>query len=39
MIARSYDAKDHVKMGAPYYQIKDLLMRKGIMAFSSNYAL
>ncbi|RMN07399.1 RulB protein [Pseudomonas syringae pv. coriandricola] len=39
VIARSYDAKDHVKMGAPYFQIKDLLRRKGIMAFSSNYAL
>ncbi|ARA80091.1 RulB protein [Pseudomonas amygdali pv. lachrymans] len=39
VIARSYDAKEHVKMGAPYYQIKDLLRQKGIMAFSSNYAL
>ncbi|MCF4987232.1 DNA-directed DNA polymerase [Pseudomonas syringae] len=39
MIARSYDAKDHVKMGALYYQVKDLLKRKGILAFSSNYAL
>ena len=39
VIARSYDAKPFVKMGAPYYQIKDLLRREGIMAFSSNYAL
>ncbi|MEE4883047.1 Y-family DNA polymerase [Pseudomonas viridiflava] len=39
VIARSYDAKEHVKMGAPYFQIKDLLHQKGIMAFSSNYAL
>jgi DNA polymerase V len=39
VIARSYDAKPFVKMGAPYYQIKDLLRRERIMAFSSNYAL
>jgi DNA polymerase V len=39
VIARSYDAKPFVKMGAPYYQIKDMLRREGIMAFSSNYAL
>lgn len=39
MIARSYDAKPFVKMGAPYFQIKDLLRRHRIVAFSSNYAL
>jgi len=39
VIARSYDAKPFVKMGAPYFQIKDLLRRHGIVAFSSNYAL
>ncbi len=39
VIARSYDAKPYVKMGAPYYQIKDQLRRHGIVAFSSNYAL
>lgn len=39
VIARSYDAKPYVKMGAPYFQIKDLLRRHGIVAFSSNYAL
>jgi DNA polymerase V len=39
VIARSYDAKPFVKMGAPYYQIKELLRRHGIVAFSSNYAL
>jgi DNA polymerase V len=39
VIARSYDAKPFVKMGAPYYQIKDMLRREGIVAFSSNYAL
>jgi hypothetical protein len=26
-------------MGAPYYQIKDMLRREGIVAFSSDYAL
>ncbi|QSB18939.1 translesion error-prone DNA polymerase V subunit UmuC [Pseudomonas sp. 15A4] len=39
VIARSYDAKPFVKMGAPYYQIKDDLRRAGVVAFSSNYAL
>lgn len=39
VIARSYDAKPFVKMGAPYFQIKDILRRHGIVAFSSNYAL
>lgn len=39
VIARSYDAKQFVKMGAPYFQIKDHLRRNGVVAFSSNYAL
>ncbi|MEE4091973.1 translesion error-prone DNA polymerase V subunit UmuC [Pseudomonas viridiflava] len=39
VIARSYDAKPFVKMGAPYFQIKDVLRRYGIKVFSSNYAL
>lgn len=39
VIARSYDAKPYVKMGAPYFQIKDTLHRHGIVPFSSNYAL
>jgi DNA polymerase V len=39
VIARSYDAKPYVKMGAPYFQIKNDLRRLGILAFSSNYAL
>jgi DNA polymerase V len=39
VIARSYDAKPFVKMGAPYFQIKDHLHRNGVVAFSSNYAL
>jgi DNA polymerase V len=39
VIARSYDAKPFVKMGAPYFQIRDHLHRNGVVAFSSNYAL
>jgi DNA polymerase V len=39
VIARSADAKPFVKMGEPYFQIKDVLRKNGIMAFSSNYAL
>lgn len=39
IIARSYDAKPFVKMGAPYFQIRDDLRRHGIQVFSSNYAL
>ncbi|XXF01878.1 translesion error-prone DNA polymerase V subunit UmuC (plasmid) [Pseudomonas sp. D3-10] len=39
VVARSYDAKPHVKMGEPYFQIKHKLQRLGIVAFSSNYAL
>lgn len=39
VIARSYDAKPFVKMGQPYFQIKEHLRRNGVVAFSSNYAL
>jgi DNA polymerase V len=39
VIARSYDAKPFVKMGEPYFQIKQKLREHGIVAFSSNYAL
>lgn len=39
VIARSYDAKPYVKMGAPYFQIKDTLRQHGIVPFSPNYAL
>jgi len=39
VIARSYDAKPFVKMGEPYFQIKQKLRQHGIVAFSSNYAL
>ncbi|MHB2246456.1 translesion error-prone DNA polymerase V subunit UmuC [Pseudomonas fitomaticsae] len=39
VIARSYDAKPYVKMGEPYFQIKNKLKKHGIVPFSSNYAL
>lgn len=39
VIARSYDAKPFVKMGEPFFQVKEKLRRHGIVAFSSNYAL
>jgi DNA polymerase V len=39
VIARSYDAKPFVKMGEPYFQIKQKLRQHGIVPFSSNYAL
>lgn len=39
VIARSADAKPFVKMGAPYFQIRDVLRQYGILAFSSNYEL
>ncbi|RMR06038.1 hypothetical protein ALP93_200203 [Pseudomonas syringae pv. helianthi] len=35
----SYDAKPYVKMGAPYFQIKDVLRWHGIQAFISNFGL
>lgn len=39
VIARSADAKPFIKMGEPYFQIKNKLRQHGIVAFSSNYAL
>jgi DNA polymerase V len=39
VIARSYEAKPFVKMGEPYFQIKQKLKQHGIVPFSSNYAL
>lgn len=39
VIARSACAKAYVKMGQPYFQVRDILRRHGILAFSSNYAL
>lgn len=39
VIARSADAKPYVKMGEPYFQIRNKLKQHGIVAFSSNYQL
>ncbi|WP_341303071.1 Y-family DNA polymerase [Pseudomonas sp. TMP25] len=39
VVARSAEAKPHIAMGAPYFQIKKDLERLGIAVFSSNYAL
>ncbi|MAG64957.1 MAG: RulB protein [Pseudomonadales bacterium] len=39
VVARSSDAKHLIKMGAPYFEIKDTLRQHGILAFSSNYEL
>jgi len=40
IIARSNEAKAlGIKMGAPYYEMKDLILKNGVKAFSSNYTL
>ncbi|WP_034913083.1 translesion error-prone DNA polymerase V subunit UmuC [Erwinia sp. 9145] len=40
VIARSAEAKKlDVKMGVPYYQMRDLIRRHRVQVFSSNYAL
>lgn len=40
VVSRSQEVKDlGVKMAVPWYQVKDLAKRHGIVAFSSNYAL
>lgn len=39
VVARSADAKPFIKMGEPYFQIREKLVQHGIVAFSSNYAL
>jgi len=40
VIARSQEVKDlGVKMGVPFYQLKDLIQQKNIAVFSSNYTL
>ena len=40
VIARSNEAKAiGIKMGAPYFQMKDLCRKHGVVAFSSNYEL
>lgn len=40
VIARSQGVKDlGVKMGVPFYQLKDIIRKENIAVFSSNYAL
>jgi DNA polymerase V len=40
VIARSNEAKAFgIKMGAPYHEMKDLIINNGVKAFSSNYTL
>lgn len=40
VIARNQAAKDlGIPMGAPYFQIRDLIRKQGIKVFSSNYTL
>lgn len=40
VIARSAEAKAlDIKMGAPYFKMKDYFRQKGVVCFSSNYAL
>ena len=40
VIARSNEAKAlGIKMGAPFYQVRELLEKNGVAVFSSNYVL
>ena len=40
VVARSKEAKAlGIKMGVPYFQIRELVEKHGVVAFSSNYAL
>lgn len=39
VISRSAEAKPWVEMGAPYFKLKDLFRRHGVVCFSSNYEL
>lgn len=39
VISRNAQAKPFVKMGAPYFQQKDLFRQHGVVCFSSNYEL
>lgn len=39
VIARSAEAKPFIKMGDPFFMVKNVLREHGIVAFSSNYAL
>ncbi len=40
VVARSEESKKlGIKMGVPFYQIRDLIEKKGVAVFSSNYNL
>src|SRR5450756_2907312 len=40
VVSRSQEAKDlGIKMAVPWFQLKDIAKRHGIIAFSSNYTL
>ena len=39
VVARSAEAKPFVKMGEPYFKVKQVLARNKVAVFSSNYAL
>src|SRR4030067_2566468 len=40
VVSRSQEAKDlGIKMGVPWFQLKDIAKRHGIIALSSNYTL
>ncbi len=40
VVARSKEAKKlGIKMGVPVFQVRDVLHKQGVVAFSSNYAL
>ncbi|HDU8496904.1 TPA: translesion error-prone DNA polymerase V subunit UmuC [Morganella morganii] len=39
VIARSAEAKKLIRMGQPFFQIRDLVKQHGIVVFSSNFAL
>ncbi len=40
VVARSREAKKlGIKMGVPVFQVRELMQKQGVVAFSSNYAL
>lgn len=39
VIARLREAKALVKMGVPYFEVRELVGKHGVVVFSSNYAL
>ncbi|CAG9435506.1 Protein UmuC (plasmid) [Providencia alcalifaciens] len=39
VIARSAEAKPYIRMGAPYFEIKQIIKQRQVAVFSSNYPL